>query len=291
MTSEQGRTGAIFGDDLRTLSASVEEWNQKHEKKLFAYLEKPTKKGYADSVKQFQVQGFDTPCPICGEKEPWQEEDLLYKADAASEIGVNRNLLASFEAAKAALAEALASADEIQKDSGKADGIRQQAQAEQKRIEDLRFSLENSLLAERMRNLSEQRDRLNENIKKAGLFSKEKKQWNAQLNDCEAELAETQTKLDEERQQTELEIFVCEQKRSELLALLKHFTGRVWFAEKETTMALALAEEGEQCPDAVEIGLQPFLKIRDVKVSPHEKDNTAALTGVAEALKPLMEEE
>ena len=116
---------------------------------------------------------------------------------------------------------------------------------------------------------------LKERKRAAGLFSKEKKQWNAQLNDCEAELAETQTKLDEERQQTELEIFVCEQKRSELLALLKHFTGRVWFAEKETTMALALAEEGEQCPDAVEIGLQPFLKIRDVKVSPHEKDNTA----------------
>ena len=106
-TSQQGRAGGLFGADPNQLREAAEKGNQEWEMRFLQYLEAPTAAGYAGAVKQTPVLGFDTPCPICGAKEAWQDEARLQGEQSSSPITVSRALGPAFEEARAALRETL----------------------------------------------------------------------------------------------------------------------------------------------------------------------------------------
>lgn len=182
--SEKGRAGGLFGADPNELKENAEKATRTWEKRLLRYLEAPTKAGYVDAVKDNPVTGFDTPCPICGAKEPWQDEAQADNAQNASPITVSRNLSFSFEEARAALKESLTNSENT----------------------------------------------------------------------------------------------------------AKKYTGKAILAEKDTTIGLALGEEGMQVEGGEEISLNPFKKIKAISPSPFEKENTEAVANIIKSLTPMMEE-
>ena len=172
---------AKFGPNK--LKEAAMKANQKWLSQFLNYLEAPTKAGYSETIAHDPVPGFDTPCPICGAKEPWQDEAQLEMGLPSSPITVGQKLNLAFEEVRTALRATL----------------------------------------------------------------------------------------------------------SAPAAASKAYTGKAILAEKDSTMAIALAEQGIHIEGGEEISLRPFSEIKVIMPSPHEQDKEA-VSKLMQLIVPLMED-
>ena len=99
-SSQTGRTG-LFGTSPEELQAQVAAENAANTARLLAYLASPR----PDLFPQEAVEGMDSPCPVCGNVEPWQTTELLWKLVDARPVLIMHDLYSAYAWAQQILLE------------------------------------------------------------------------------------------------------------------------------------------------------------------------------------------
>ena len=80
---QSGNTG-LLGTTTDNLSDQVSAGQSKQTSMLLEYLASPKTGNYPEG----KIEGMDSPCPVCGNMEPWQRKDLLWKIEASGPVMV-----------------------------------------------------------------------------------------------------------------------------------------------------------------------------------------------------------
>ena len=260
-STQSGRVG-LFGVKDSELSEQASAAQKENTEGLLEYLTLPG----AHRLPEGEIEGMDSPCPICGGVEPWQTQEEGWRADPEAPVQVKVSLEFGYAWAQGILrARREAAADPA---------LRQQAEARLRAIEDeLRVSGEKKNDGPEAREyaaICEKEAAMTEQFKAFSAFNREKKQMKEALDECRAEKEKARERClaaaaGENARAARLTI-----EKAELLLIGKKLSDRAALHENKYSLALALVTEEEQPERSVSLAALP--EIGRHAASPHESD-------------------
>lgn len=287
----KGRTsglGKTSEDELAQKSAVT---TQKGVERLSSYLQNPSLQTYPEDTDHISYQGWNVACPVCGKYESWQTTHGLRTEPFLSQINTFPNMDSAYEWAKGTLQNRKNEADLIlTSDEKKAVVLSLQEETIAMQC-DLQVELENGEAVQQVSMLKKKHEELSKKLKGQGIFSKEKKYTQKELENCEEEIKNAEKQLKNESNRIKAEIAKAEIKIKECKLLQLHYADEGYLFRKEESFAVRLREIDEVGAAGYIVSLQPLPRFVSVQVSSFEKNkdllNNALLSLLLEKTSEL----
>ncbi len=241
---------SIWGSD--ELSANALESNlNAHREQILNYLAEPKKDNYPTKTVNGSVVrsvlGMDSPCPVCGNTEAWQEADSLDMLEAAEPIRVFEHLEDAYEWVRRILKERK---KELDKHAGTTDmeEILKKCEEINSVLERQREELNKGEANTAVRTLQQKEKALKERFEKIRSFGIEKKVAKEKLDTCSKELKNA---LERSIQEMHRAVVVQTKYKKELCALTRKtvkYLDKIVLTEKDPVMVFDLMKEGAEIP-------------------------------------------
>ena len=222
----------------------------------------------------YKITGMNTPCPVCGAKEPWQEKKTLWKQPTAFPVQFCSGFCEAFEKAKGILRRRTVEAGRAQTDSQHYSAAVLQYDRAAAALQSLKNEMDNAPVIARYRKLQQDNEAAEARIRQLGAFSTEKRQLQKMINSNRIELRKSEEEYKTELSRYELRIMKAEQKYIEAGFFLRNYTGQTFMKEKDDVIALALCEENSLQEEGESVSLSLFPQCGRFIRSPLEKNNT-----------------
>lgn len=239
---------------------------------LSSFLKKQTLETYPSDTGGISYQGWSDPCPICKKDEVWQTIREFRKNPVQSTIYTFPNLESAYEWARNILAGRKAESDAIFSSPEKLSAhqhLQEEIIARQNR---LRTEAENGPAAERVAILNAKYQELKQQLKAQGVFGKDKKALQQELDNCNEELLNARRHFNNGIARMEDEIAKADVELEKHKLLQIHYADECYLIRKEETIAIRLRKKEEQDKTALPVSLQPLPRIVSAEISSFDKN-------------------
>lgn len=278
-SSQNGRIG-FFGTTLEELQTQVSTEHAENTDKLLAYLASPRPETFPEE----KVEGMDSPCPICGNVEPWQTKELLWKLVDAGTVLVMPDLHAGYAWAQQVLRERRSAA--LNADTAALQRAEDRLRAIGEELSACEQEKSSGAAAQELASIRAKEGALNDQFKSLSAFSKEKKQAKDELDRCRAALDEAQTRYNTAVAREDAKIAALTVEQAPLLLFGKPLPERATLHENKYSLALAIAATGEDAGRSV--SLAPLPQTGKHSVSDFETKNRELLLQTIQPLNDLL---
>lgn len=263
----------LFGVTENELNAQATAECAKLSQRLLQFLGDPKTTAAPPRDK---IKGLNSPCPICGNLEPWQDQEMLWKIDAAEQIHIFHRFEDGYSWAQEMLRNRKQASEEALSDPA----ILQQAQNRGKEIEkqiaNIHSEKESGIAAREVSLLSAQSAELEQKLQAASMFSKEKKSLKEELEQCQKSLAAAKAEYQNVSRQLDVQATKLKLEQTFSSFLGKPFLNQALLYENETSIALSLDDGGAHDPVRT-LSLSPVPKLVRYCVSSYAKTDLEQL--------------
>lgn len=267
-----GRTsglGKISEEELAQKSAST---TQRGIERMSSYLQNPSLQTYPADTEYISYLGWNIPCPVCDKFESWQTAQGLRTQAVLSDVHIFPSLDSAYEWAKTSLKKRKTEADLILSSAEKLDALLRLQEETVAIQKDLQAELESGEAVQQVAMLKKKHEELSKKLKALGIFSKDKKHTQKELENCEEEIQNAEKHLQNERKRLATEISKAEMKIGECQLLQIHYSDEGYLFRKEESIAVRLRKGDELDTAGYVVSLQQLPKLVSVQVSPFEEN-------------------
>ena len=233
------------------------------------------------------LEGFENPCPVCGEVQRWQKKPAQSADNPGPEerVIIFGSLFPAYSWAQQYLLKRKNRSDEVHGNPELARQLRESISASEEKIKSLtnvkrEAEAQSALVCKEL--LSKQ-ESISQSMKGRLLIGKKKQELLNEIEYCKQALKEEQKKSAAALREYNQQLSGAIRDQAETNAVLRHYTGKASLVENEYGISLVLIDSEADVQTGIITELTALPVIEQVEVSPHDQsENAKALAAILE---------